>query len=215
MSNKVHSPFLVIENFISPSICEKLISELGIIDPTVDIGGKVLKNERILKDIEYVQLFKGRIQGLVPSIEQRYSAKVVGMENPVFSQYFEDAKNPAEPHGCENAKYLRKKWVKTKDVDLVGFIWLKDFNNGVPLDPRFEVYGGKLEFAGYNFSLVPQRGTLVIFPAGPHFITAISPVLVGSLEQVKFSMKTSDDGLYLYQPQNFPGTYQEWFSELE
>ena len=217
MTHKIHSPFLVVENFISPSICEKLISELGIKDPTSDEAGKVFKNERILKDTEYVHLFKSRIQEHVSTIEQKYSASVVGMENPIFTQYFEDAKNPCEPHGCENAKYLRKKWVKVKDVDLVGFVWLKDFNNGVPLDPRFEVYGGKLEFAGYNFSLVPQRGTLVLFPAGPHFITAISPVLVGSLEQVKFSIKLKADnqGGWVYQPANFPGSYQEWFSELE
>jgi hypothetical protein len=135
----------------------------------------------------------------------------------VFSQYFENPKDPCELHGCENAKFLRKKWVKTKDVDLVGYLWLKDYGGGVPLDPRIEVYGGKLEFPAYNFSLVPQRGTLILFPAGPHFITAISPILVGSLEQVKITvkLKTDDGGLWLYDPKNFPGTYQEWFSEEE
>lgn len=215
--NRIHSPFLVVENFISPSICEKLINEFGIKVPTIDVDGRVFKNERILKDPEYVHLIKSRIQEHVPAIEERYSGIVSGMEPPTFSQYFEDAKHPCELHGCENAKYLRKKWVKVKDVDLVGYIWLKDFNNGVPLDPRFEVYGGKLEFAAYNFSLVPQRGTLVMFPAGPHFITAISPVLVGSLEQLKFSikLKSEEHGFWLYNPQNFPGSFQDWFSGLD
>jgi hypothetical protein len=137
------------------------------------------------------------------------------MEPPVFQQYFEDPKNPCEIHGCESAKYMRKKWVKTKDVDLVGYLWLKDYGGGVPLDPRFEVYGGKLEFPAYNFSIVPQRGTLVLFPAGPHFITAVSPVLVGSLEQIKITVKLKNPNgeMFIYQPSNFPGTYQEWFSE--
>jgi hypothetical protein len=136
------------------------------------------------------------------------------MEPPTFSQYFEDPKNPCETHGCENAKFLRKKWVKVKDVDLVGYIWLKDYNGGIPLDPRFEVYGGKLEFPAYDFSLVPQRGTLVLFPAGPHFISAVSPILVGSLEQIKITvkLKANDGNMWIYQPQNFGGTYLDWFT---
>lgn len=215
MTQKIHSPFHVVEHFISPAACEKLIQELGILEPTTDEVGRVLKNERILRDGEYVQMFKSLVQREVGAIEERYDASIVGMETPIFSQYFEDPKNPCELHGCENAKFLRKKWVKTKDVDLVGYLWLKDFNNGIPLDPRYEVYGGKLEFPAYDFSLVPQRGTLVIFPAGPHFISAVSPVQVGTLEQIKISikLKSVDDGAWIYQPQNFGGTYQEWFAE--
>lgn len=210
----IRSPFLTFEHFISPALCEKIIAELGIQNPTTDEKGRVLKNERILRDGEYAITFKSLIQEKVQRLEQQYDGEVLGMEPPLFSQYFENPKDPCEFHGCENAKYLRKKWVKTKDVDLVGYLWLKDFNNGVPLDPRFEVYGGKLEFPGYNFSLIPQRGTLVLYPAGPHFISCISPVLVGSLEQIKFTVKLRalDNSLWIYQPQNFPGSYQEWFS---
>lgn len=212
--NEIRSPFLTVENFISPAACERLVKELGIAPTPLEPNQKAIKNERILKDAEYVQMFKSLLQEQVPHIEDRYNGSIVGMEPPVFQQYFEDPKNPCELHGCEAAKYIRKKWVKVKDVDLVGYIWLKDFGGGVPLDPRFEVYGGKLEFPAYNFSLVPQRGTLVLYPAGPHFITAISPILVGSLEQIKVTIKLkSDEGVWLYQPQNFPGTYQDWFSQ--
>jgi hypothetical protein len=209
------SPFLVLEDFISPAKCEQLIAELGIKVPSLNEAGDPLKHERILKDSEHALMLKQRMQEVVPRIEDRYNAGVVGMEPPVFRQYFEDPKNPCELHGCENAAYKRKAWVKVKDVDLVGYLWLKDYGGGVPLDPRFEVYGGKLEFPAYNFSLVPQRGTLVLFPAGPHFITAVSPVLVGSLEQIKITVKLKpEEGEYwVYQPSNFPGTYQEWFSE--
>jgi len=210
----IRSPFHIVEDFISPATCERLIQELGIVETPRSPEEPAVKNQRILRDVEYLQLFKSAMQDQVGAIEDRYNAAVVGMEPPVFQQYFEDPKNPCERHGCENSEYLRKKWVKVKDVDLVGYIWLKDFNSGVPLDPRFEVYGGKLEFPAYNFSLVPQRGTLVLFPAGPHFITAISPVLVGSLEQVKVTVRMKDgEGPWLYQPTNFPGTYQEWFSQ--
>lgn len=213
MINK--SPFFVIEEFISPSICEKFISEHGILTPSyIDDANTVpFKHTKIINDAEFVSYIQETIKPELENIEDRYDAIVNGMTTPSFQQYFEDAKNPAELHGCENAKFSRKKWVKHRDVDLVAYLWLKDYCAGVPLDPRFEVYGGKLEFPAYDFSLVPQRGTLVIFPAGPHFISAISPVLVGSLEIVKFSIKLTqkDGGIWLYQPSSFAGTYKDWF----
>lgn len=216
MNSKIHSPFLVLEHFISPQICDLLIQELGLLAPSLDEKGQPIKSERILSSETHLELFKPRVEALLESLEKRYDAEIVGMEPPIFQQYFENPQRPAEFHGCENSKYLRKKWVKTKDVDLVGFIWLKDFNSGVPLDPRFEMYGGKLEFPAYDFSLLPQRGTLVMYPAGPHFITAISPVLVGTLEQVKIALKLRKNGsMWLYQPANFPGSYQQWFEQEE
>ena len=217
MTTHIHSPFLIVEHFISPSICEQLIAELGISAPSLDEKGYPLKHERILKDAEHATFFKNLIQSQVNAIEHRYTAAVDGMEPPSFRQYFEDPAKPCESHGCENSKFLRKKWVKTKDIDLVGFISLKDYGGGVPLDPRMEVYGGKLEFPAYNFSIVPQRGTLVLYPAGPHFITAISPILVGSMEQIKIAIKLKSDKneMWIYQPANFAGTYSEWFSEEE
>lgn len=215
MTSHIHSPFLTVEHFISPSVCEQLIAELGISEPSRDDKDNPLKHERILKDAEHAAFFKSRVQEHVGAIEKRYDAAVTGMEAPIFRQYFEDPARACEPHGCENSKFLRKKWVKTKDVDLVGFISLKDFGAGVPLDPRIEVYGGKLEFPAYNFSIVPQRGTLVLYPAGPHFITAISPILVGSMEQIKITIKLKSykHEMWIYQPAKFPGTYAEWFSE--
>lgn len=181
----------------------------------MDENDKPLKHERTLNDADHFGIIHQALQSNVNAIEDRYRSAIKGMEKPIFQQFFENPKDPAIMHGCESSKFIRKKWVKVKDVDLVGYLWLKDFNSGVPLDPRFETYGGKLEFPAYNFSLVPQRGTLVLFPAGPHFITAVSPVLVGSLEQIKVSVKMSaqDGSPWLYQPTNFPGTYQEWFSE--
>ena len=209
----VKSPFYVIEHFISPSWCDVISSEYGIKVPTADTDGQPLKHERFLHTAEATQL-QQRVQEHVGEIENRYGAVVANMETPLFQQWFENPGKPCQTHGCENAKFLRKKWVKTKDVDLVGYLWLKDFNSGVPLDPRYETYGGKLEFPAYNFSLVPQRGTLVLYPAGPHFISAISPVLVGSLEQIKITVKLvkQNGEMYLYQPSEFPGTYQSWFT---
>lgn len=213
----IKSPFHIIEDFVSPLTCEKFIEAHGIKVPSFKDDARTVpfKHEKIITDNEFVGYLQSNLQDYLPAIQERYGATINGMSTPIFQQYFEDPKNPAELHGCENAKFLRKKWVKTKDVDLVCYLWLKEWCNGVPLDPRTDVYGGKLEFPAYDFSLLPQRGTLVVFPAGPHFISAISPIFVGSLEVVKFSIKLvqNGDGIWLYQPENFPGTYKDWFSQ--
>jgi hypothetical protein len=154
-----------------------------------------------------------RFREHIPEVEEHYSATYRGLEKPVFQYFPENSKAPAQNPGCENSTYLRKKWVMNKDVDLVGYIWLKDFNDQVPLDPNHEVFGGKLEFPVYNFSIVPQRGTLVLFPAGPHFITVISPILLGDLYQIKLNVciKETGGGRWFYQPKNFPGKWEQWF----
>lgn len=208
-----HSPFIVVQDFLSPLTCEKILNDIKVATPDRDVNGDPKKSEHF--NLFWEQDIAERFRSVVPQIEQQYKAKYRGLEKPVFQYYPENAKTPAEQPGCENSKYLRKKWVMYKDVDLVGFIWLKDFNDSVPLDNATEVYGGKLEFPVYNFSLVPQRGTLVLFPAGPHFINVISHVLVGDLYQIKLNVCISEenDGRWFYQPTNFPGTWQSWFKE--
>lgn len=207
------SPFIIRPDFLSPLTCEKILSDLNQTAPNFDEEDAPIKIERF--NLLWEQDIIDRFQDVKPEIEERYNAQYRGLEKPVFQVYPENANQPAEPPGCENAKYIRKRWVKHKDVDLVGFVWLKNYNSSVPLDPRTEVFGGKLEFPAYNFSLVPQAGTLVMFPAGPHFITVISPILLGSLPQIKLtvSIKSKENGLWLYQPSEFPGKWTDWLNE--
>lgn len=207
------SPFIVVQDFLSPQTCEKIVNDIRVSDPDVDENGDPKKLER--HNLFWEHPIAENFRDLIPQIEEKYDCTYRGLEKPLFQYYPENAKSPAEQPGCENSKYIRKKWVMHKDVDLVGFIWLKDFNQNVPLDPRFEVFGGKLEFPVYNFSLMPQRGTLVLFPAGPHFITVISPVLVSDLYQIKLnvSINTKTGGRWFYQPTNFAGKWQDWFRD--
>lgn len=208
MTQTPHSPFHVVEDFLSPGQCELIRDEYytdEMASPQIDS----LKGNTNL-----IELIRSSVMDQLVEIQERYNVRVVSMETPSIYQYQEDASKPAEEPRCENSQRLRNKWVRVKDVDLVGYIWLKDYCDKVPLDPRHEVYGGKLEFPAYNFSLVPQQGTMVIFPAGPHFITAVSPIMVGSLEQIRFSLKVTmadNDGMWLYQPKDFPGNYTNWF----
>lgn len=213
-SKKVNSPFIIIPDFLSPLICEQIIDDIKVDTPDFDIQTEhPLKMER--HNATWNHEIASRFQEIVPQIETRYDSIYKGLTQPVFQYYPENSKAPAEQPGCENSKYVRKKWVMHKDVDLVGFIWLKDFNSNVPLDPRHEVFGGKLEFPAFNFSLVPQRGTLVLFPAGPHFITAISPVLLSDLYQIKLNVNISakNGSRWFYQPQNHPGKWNDWLAE--
>jgi hypothetical protein len=206
----IKSPFFVIEDAVSPAKCDLITQQLGIQVPSIDTDGRPLKHERLVVDAALLSYLHEAITPSLDALEERYDSPLRGFLPPIFQQYFENPNRPAEKHGCESSEYKRKKWTKVKDVDLVGFLWLKDFNSGVPLDPRFETYGGKLEFPAFNFSLVPSRGTIVIFPAGPHFITAISPVLVGSLEMVKLNLQLKAG--WTYDPRSYPGTFTEWFN---
>jgi hypothetical protein len=200
------SPFLVYQDFISPLTCEEIISKVSIREPVLNKDGYPEKLERFHADCEKT-IFE-RFKPLVPEIEQHYNFKYRGTESLLF-QYFPTSNDLAEKPGCANSQFLRKKWVKVKDRDLTGILWLKDFNDTVPIDLRHEVYGGKLEFPQYGFSLQPQRGTLVLYPAYPNFITAISQVLVGDLYCVRFNVSAEN---WLYQAADFPGTWQEWLA---
>ncbi len=203
----IHSPFHVVEDFISPLQCETLVQRLGLRFPNIAENGQPIKYERhIPNDLSGTIL--SELDALSPLLEQRYGAEVVGEPAVLFQQYWENPKAPAEGLRAENSVYKRKKWEKIKDVDLVGFLWLKSFHDAVPLDPRIEVYGGKLEFPAYNFSLTPVAGTLVVFPATPHFVHAMSHVMLGSIEQIKIGLKLKG---WTYDAAQYPGTYQEWF----
>lgn len=207
----MHSPFHVIENFISPLQCESISNALAVKFPNKDEKGQPLKYERLLP-AEIAGNLSAEFSAAVPFLEKRFNAEVVDDPHMLYQQHWENAKQPAQPIGAAGWRYIRRKWTKISDIDLVGFLWLKDYQSTTPLDPRYEVYGGKLEFPAYNFSLTPVRGTMVLFPATPHFVFAISHIMFGVLDQVIFSTKMTVNGdHWQYDPTKFPGSYKDWF----
>lgn len=207
---KTKSPILVYPNFISPKICNKILNDI-----------KVPKIEKRIYDTEQTAFGKmqrfhdaseaiiaAKMQTIEKEISDYYSLTLKHTEKMLFQYYPEGITGPAEEPGCQSSTFVRKKWVKIKDRDLTAVLWLKDYNDEMPLDMETEVYGGKLEFPQYNFSLNPQVGTLIIYPASPHFITAISEVMAGDLYQVRINM-AAEEG-WLYQPEKFGSENQDW-----
>lgn len=204
------SPFYVVEEFISPSFCEVLVDELALTYPSFDETNQPVKYERLVPP-PLAQGVSAALDEHLSGIETRYRGTVERV-NMKFQQHWENLKRPAAALSGGAWKYNRKKWSKMSDFDLIGFLWLKDFQSSTPLDPRFEVYGGKLEFPAFNFSLVPVRGTLVVFPAVPNFMHAISHVMYGSIEQIILTIKLSNNGqAWEYKSELYPGEYKEWF----
>src|SRR5574343_755640 len=123
------SPFHVIEEFISPLHCERISKKLALTVPNRDADGRPERYKRDLPTDVLVPLLNG-LNDHVQAIEDRYDALIVPNGTQTrYVQYFEDQKVKPEGLGCENSIMNRKKWSKIKDIDLVGFLWLKDYNN--------------------------------------------------------------------------------------
>ena len=199
------SPFLIYENFLSPKLCEKIVDDLDFLSPDVDEEDNPIKTYKFSERNE--QLIFERFQHIIPEIMKYYETDYRGTTQIIF-EYLAEGSNVTEPI-CENSAYIRKKWTRTKDRDLTGIIFLSDYNEHPPFDTEFEVYGGNLEFPQHNLKFHGQRGTLILYPSGPHFINASSAVLAGNMYQARLHMCCKVP--YLYDPKKFPGDYSSWF----
>lgn len=201
------SPFFVIQNFVSPKVCEEVVDSLEIYSPDVDSEGQPIKMYRYKEDKE-MMLFD-RLQPLIPKLMDYYKADYKATETIQF-EYFAPGIKPVAH--CENSNHVRKKWVRTKDRDFTAVLFFSDYNENPPFDTDYECYGGKLEFPQHGFSFNPQRGTLILFPSGPHFINATSMLTAGELVQARIHMACKLP--YMYDPSDFPGDYRSWFNEM-
>lgn len=198
------SPFLVYEGFLSPLLCEQIIDGLNFFTSDVDREGKPLMMQKHHESFEDL-IFK-RLKHITSNIQEYYGILYRGTERMYFEWY---SQNTISQPKCENSNYVRKKWVRTKDRDISGVIFLTDYQEMVPFSGDYECFGGKLEFPQHNFGFNPNRGTLILYPSGPHFINATSAILVGDLYQVRFHIAAQLP--YLYSPEKFSGTFTDWF----
>jgi len=208
MNNKIHSPFMVYQNFLSPKLCGEIVDKVNFIYPDVSEDDKPIKSEKMNEHMEAV-IFE-KLSPKLKDIEEYFSFNYRGTE-PMHFEWFPEGCAGEEPH-CENSSYVSKKWARTKDRDLTAILFLSDYRDKLPFDGDFEVYGGKLEFYNFKFGFNPQLGTMIIFPSGPHFINNTSIIEAGELFQVRFHLA----GLlpFTYVPENFPGNYTQWFEKF-
>ncbi len=201
------SPFYVIQDFITPKLCEAIVDNLGFYSPDVDTDGTPIKMIRYSEESETI--LYDRLQQYIPKLMHHYESEYRGTEQIIF-EYHAQGTKPTPL--CENSSYVKKKWARTRDRDFTGVLFLSDYNDNPPFDNDYEVYGGKLEFPQHQFGFNPQRGTLIVYPSGPHFINASADIFAGDLYQARIHIASAMP--YLYQPEDFPGDYTTWFSDL-
>ena len=209
----VKSPFIVIQRFISPLTCERIIACLPNMsittetkyNPTTKVFADSPPIKAVYKELgtQYLQL---PILGVVPLIESHFNVHYKNLEDISIEWFGAGAQDKLK---CDNSSYVNGRWNRSALRDFSGVIFLNDYNNSIPFDNSYEVYGGKLEFPQHGFSFQPQRGTLIAYPSGPHFINYNTEIKFGDLYQVRFYIETN--GFYLHSPADFPGDYTEWF----
>lgn len=204
---RIKSPFIIHQEFLSPLLCEKIVYHMDVTTPDYDINEKPLPSIRHNDKSELI-IFE-RLQPLIPEFEEHFNVEYKGTEKMFFEWYPEGSKGNLV---CDGSEYINKKWVRTRERDLTGIIFLSEHNETPSFDSDYEVYGGKLEFPNHGFGFNPERGTMIIFPSTPHFLNATAQVMVGDLFQVRFHIATKTP--FLYQPVNFPGNYQTWFKKF-
>jgi len=201
------SPFYVVKDFLSPKYTEIIVDNLGFYEPDIDTEGKPLLMQR--GDDKSEEFIYDNFMAILPNIEEYYGFEKRGVEHISFEFRTAGVKPEAI---CDNSKWVNKKWVRTKDRDFSAILFLSDYQPEVPFDSDYEVFGGKLEFLQHGFGFNPERGTLIVYPSTPHFINAFAEILYGDLFVAKFHIAGSVP--YQYFPDDFPGDYTSWFSDI-
>jgi hypothetical protein len=182
MSKK--SPFFVVEELLSPLQCDKLIALNRIQNSPSSV--------RHLNEGQF-SIVKNSILDYTSEMNQRYGTTVSDDIKMLFCQFPENASAPALHAQIDGWVSQKRKWNKTKNIDFIGIIPLKSFCDSLPIDLNFETYGGKLELINFNFSILPERGSMIVFPCVPNFLYAISPINFGSFEMIKVFFSVDGD----------------------
>jgi hypothetical protein len=200
-------PFFIVRNFISPLRCEQIIDDLKVLKTRPMIGQNGKPKKMTLNSTMNAAILSQLFENYCEKFEQHYDCEYLGIHNWSFEWYPENTE--AEPHKSDGyAKTKSGDWVRYREVDFTGILWLNDFNDETDFDNTFEVYGGKLEFPTFGISFQPERGTLILFPSAPNFFHTVSPVEAGSLTQVRSSIRTVKP--YQYNKNNFEHDPNNW-----
>lgn len=203
---KLKSPFYIVEEFLSPYLCEQVVDLLNYTIPDVDIDDNPVKSARGNQKAQ--DLVYDRLKTLVPVLMEHYGTTYHGTEKMLFEWF---PCGSSESPKCDNSEYISGKWTKTVNRDISICIFLSDYNDSIPFDNEFECYGGKLEFPQHQFGFNPQRGTLIAFPSVPHFTNNITTIEHGDLYMCRSWIATKPQ--LIYNPNDYKGDYTTWFKD--
>lgn len=204
----IKSPFLILENFMSPMECENLLSSIDVVIPNYD------RNDDPIKTVLKLPLFRQRVWNRLESyfdiIENYYNIEIESLSGVDLEWYPELCVE--ESPRCENSIYNGKKWTITNDHDFTIIVFLKDYNQSQDFDEEFECYGGQLEMTNHGFSINPRRGTAVIFPGNQYFINKTQSPKYGDAFQLRTNIICSNR--FVYNKDLYRGNYSIWFKGL-
>lgn len=213
------SPFFIKQDFLSPTEVSQVRELVKLQFPDTGPDGYPIMTERTPEGGQKF-IFK-KLESLIPQIESHYGLRHRGFDPCAFQQFPAGMKGPTLSPRTDSHHFSRKKWVRVSDKSLTGFIWLVDANSRPPFNPESQVSGGKLEFPQYNFGFDAQAGTLVLFPATPYFVYAMSPIAAGTLNVIKITESAFDqrgDFIWSYDPAKYPlagkNPLEVWFKEF-
>lgn len=201
--SKTKSPFLIVEEFISPMMCDRLLDCVEFLTPDLDVNLKETRTSKFSEPAD--ELIYLHLQQLKQQVSTYYSAQIKGTEPVEYVWLPAGAQTEVL---CENSEYIRKKWLMTRNRSFTGVIMLSSHTDSRNLEYD-EVYGGKYEFPQWGFGFQPIKGSLFVYPSGPHFLNAVSRVEAGDLFYAKFHFVTQQP--WMFNPSDFPGNYQTWF----
>lgn len=182
----MNTPFFVVEDFISPLQCDKLLALNHEVVQTVP-------SIRLLND-GGSRIIHRSINEYSDDIDAHYNCTISNDIKVSFIHLPENPSIPGQPQFIDGwHKTQKRKWERTKNIDLIGIVPLKTYCDTVPIDTAFEVYGGKIEMTSFNFSFIPERGSLIMFPCAPNFIHAVSPINFGTMQYVKIYLSMQYD----------------------
>lgn len=205
MMSKSKSPFIVIDEFISPLMCEDIVERSHMEFPNTE-GGVPVKS--ITQNVLTQNRILPYLEDLIPHLEAYFGFQHGGILPFNIETYPQGCKQ--EVARSENSELgVDNEWKRVNDRDFTGIIFLKDNCDESRFDDYFEVYGTKLEFPNHGFGFRPARGQLVLFPSAPNFINATVSPKLGDMVQIRFHLVASDP--YTYDRNDFPGNYTTWF----
>lgn len=207
MEDSVKSPFIIMREYLSPLQCERIVDEIDVPNPDVDTEGKPIQMARYHEPSE--KRIHKVFSPLIEPLEDYYNFTYKGT-TPVSFEIYPEGCTTAPI--CDNSNHVAGKWVRTKDIDFTCVLFLSDYNDKPPFDSEYEVYGGKLGMHNFDFSFNPERGTLVMYPSGPHFVNSVSPPKFGNAYMARFHLA----GIlpWMYDPKQWPGTWRQWLGEF-